>query len=76
MCELKSQSREHLAYTERLKLHNSFGPMEAAACRPALILQCSHFFAPGLMKSTWEGKFVWVTANLHAAASMATYSLG
>lgn len=42
---------------------------------------CSHIamfslFAPGLMKSTWEGKFVWVTANLHAAASMATYSLG
>lgn len=43
VCELKSQSHEHLAYTERLKLHNSFGPVEAAACRPALILQCSHF---------------------------------
>lgn len=47
VCELKSQSHEHLAYTETLKLHNSFlnfGPMETAACVPAFILQRFHFF--------------------------------
>lgn len=35
LCELNSQSHEHLAYTERLKLHHSFlkfGPAGPAAC--------------------------------------------
>lgn len=46
MCELKSQSHEHLAYAGRLKLHNSFlnfGPVKTAACAPAVRLQRFHF---------------------------------
>lgn len=56
VCELKSQLHEHLAYAERLKLHKgflSFGPVEAAACGPALGVQRFHVgFCCGLLKST------------------------
>lgn len=56
VCELKSQLHEHLAYAGRLKLHKgflSFGPVEAAACGPALGLQRFHAtFCRGLSKST------------------------
>lgn len=61
LCELKSRPHEHLAYTDRLKSHNSFlnfGPAETAACVPALGLtaKVSRFFCHRLLKSTGKGK--------------------